>query len=78
MEKKLSKIIWTVLEYQQSTPKAPAISEIQKRLLETKTSNTYCGKLYIECYNFYQQNENYFAIVAAFGYNRVFDIPTFL
>ena len=49
-----------------------------ERPLKTKALDLYCGKTYIKCYNFFQQCEDYFAIVGATKLNCIFFAITFL
>lgn len=39
--------------------------------LKAKSSDIYCGRLYIKCYNFCQQCENYFVTIEATEPNQI-------
>ncbi len=46
--------------------------------LKAKTSDVYCGRSHMECYNFCQQCEDYFATYGAIGPNRILFATSFL
>ena len=56
----LQRIIRTSLNLYYSTAKVVKLSKKQERLIKTRTSNLYCGKSYMDCYNFIQHCENHF------------------
>lgn len=57
---------------------APPFDGLHKKPLKAKLSDVYCGKSYIECYNFCQQCKNYFANAGAKGPNGILFTPFFL
>ena len=62
----LQRILKTVLETQAPAP-TPAISETPKEKLKVRSPDVYCKKSHMDCYNFCQQCEDYFAIAGATG-----------
>ncbi len=46
--------------------------------LKAKTPDVYCGRSYMECYNFCQKCENHFATCKAIGPNRIPFAASFL
>ena len=71
-EKDLQKILRTVLEVQ-----APSDGACEKPL-KTRSPDVYCGKFYMECYNFCQQCKDHFATARAKGPNRISFATSFL
>ena len=73
-EADLQRIFKTILE---TRPPAPAPQSLVfldgscKRPLKARFPELYCGKTYMECYNFIQQCEDHFATTRAKGPNRV-------
>ena len=64
-EEDLQKILRTVLE-----ARAPSDGAREKPL-KARLPDVYCGKSYMECYNFCQQCEDHFATAKAKGPNRI-------
>ena len=81
----LQRIFRTVFD---SRPPAPVLAPVvaavphsecpRKRPLKAWFPDIYRGKTYLECYNFFQQCEDHFAIAGATGSNRVSFAATFL
>ena len=46
---------------------APVVSEVLWEKLKTRSLDVYCGKSYMDCYNFCQQCKNYFATARTIG-----------
>ena len=81
-ENDLQRILKAVLEAQTPAPTpalAPAliISEAPWEKLKARSLDVYHGKSYMDCYNFCQQCENYFATAKAMGPTQILFI-TFL
>ena len=86
-EDNLQRIFKAVLEAQApvSAP-APAptpaliliISKALQEKLKARSPDVYCGKSHMDCHNFYQQCENYFATVGATGPTRIPFAASFL
>ena len=72
-EENLQKILRTVLEAQ-----ALPSDGSRKKLLKARLPDVYCGKSYMECYNFCQKCEDYFATAGAKGPNRILFAASFL
>ena len=68
----LQKILKTILKAQ-----APSDDACEK-LLKARSVDVYCGKSHMECYNFCQQCENYFATTGTKGPNRIPFAASFL
>ena len=62
----LQRILKAVLEAQAPAP-ASAVSETTWKKLKARSSDIYRGKSHIDCYNFCQQCEDYFATAGATG-----------
>ena len=83
-EDDLQQILKTILEAQ--TPASapvpvPALApseEPQDKPLMARSLDAYYEKSHMDCYNFCQQYENYFAIVRAMGANQILFITSFL
>ena len=77
----LQQIFKTVLEAQTPaptpTPALTASEEPQDKLLKARSLDVYCEKSHIDCYNFYQQSENYFATARATGANKILFATSF-
>ena len=71
-EKNLQKILKIVLKTQ------ALFDGSYEKLLKARLADMYYGKFYIECYNFYQQYEDYFAIARAESSNYIFFTISFL
>ena len=68
----LQKILRTVFE-------AQALSNgAREKPLKARSPDVYRDKSYMECYNFYQQYEDYFATTRAKSPNRIFFTVSFL
>ena len=65
-EENLQKILRTVLEARAPPSDAPC-----EKPLKARSSDVYCSKFHMECYNFYQQYENHFATAEAKGPNHI-------
>ena len=61
-EEDLQKILRTVLKV-----RAPSFDSLCEKLLKARSPHVYCGKSHIECYNFCQPCEDYFATARAKG-----------
>ena len=66
----LQQIFKAVLEAQAPVPvpapaPAPVVSKVPWKKLKARSPNVYCGKFHIDCYNFCQLCEDYFATVEA-------------
>ena len=72
-EKDLQKILRIVLK-----ARAPPSDGTRKKLLKARSLDIYCGKSHIECYNFCQQCEDYFATAGAKGPNCILFATSFL
>ena len=80
-EDNFQRIFKAVLEAQAPAPTpAPAfiISEVPQKKLKARSSDVYCGKFHMNCYNFCQQCEDYFATARATGPIRIFFAVSFL
>ena len=67
-EEKLAEIIMTVLEAQalaSTLAPAPIISEVLRDKLKAHSPDVYHEKFHMDCYNFCQQCEDYFATIGA-------------
>ena len=85
LEDDLQRILRTVLDSKLPTPvPAPIVATAlhyegpRERLLKARFLDVYWGKTHMECYNFFQQFEEHFAIAGATGPNRVPFAATFL
>ena len=83
LEADLQRILRTVLEARLLAPTLAPQPRVfpngpRKRPLKARFPELYRGKTHIECYNFIQQCENYFAIAGAKKPNRVLFAATFL
>ena len=72
-KKDLQKIYRTVLKAQ-----VPSFDKLFEKPLKAKSPDVYCSKFHIECYNFCQQCEDYFATAGAKGSNHIFFATFFL
>lgn len=70
----LKQILKTVLEAQASITSEESIN----KLLKARFPDVYCGKSHMECYNFYQQFEDYFTIIRAKDVNQILFATSFL
>ena len=76
-ENDLQRIFKAVLEAQ--TPAlAPAVSKTPREKLKARSPDVYCGKSHMDCYNFCQQCEDYFATAGATGPTRILFAASFL
>ena len=55
----------------------PATFEVLRNKLKARFSDVYCRKPHIDCYNFCQQCEDYFATVEAIGPTQIPFITSF-
>ena len=46
---------------------APIVAKAPRKKLKAHSPDMYCGKSHMDCYNFYQQCEDYFATAGATG-----------
>ena len=71
----LQRTLRTVLEAQTPAPAsapAPATSKKpQNKPLKARSPDIYCGKSHMDCYNFCQQCEDYFATIGATKANQI-------
>ena len=72
-EEDLQRILKTVLE-----ARALPSDGIREKPLKARSPDVYCGKSYMECYNFCQQCEDHFATAGAKGPNRIPFAASFL
>ena len=80
-ENDLQQIFKAVLEARAlALAPAPAlvVSEVFREKLKARSLDLYCGKFHIDCYNFCQQYENYFATARATGSTRILFATSFL
>lgn len=81
-KKNLYRIFKTVLEAPSlafAPASAPAtFEELQDKPLKARCLDVYCRKSHINCYNLYQQCEDYFAIAGATTANQILFIEFFL
>ena len=70
----LQRIFKAVLEAQAPAP-APVpvlvVSEVSREKMKARSLDVYCGKSHMDCYNFCQQCEDYFATAGATGPTRI-------
>ena len=76
-ENDLQRILKAVLEAQAPAP-APAVSETPREKLKARSPDVYRGKSHMDCYNFCQQCEDYFATAGATGPTRIPFAASFL
>ena len=57
---------------------APIVAKAPRKKLKACSPDVYYGKSHIDCYNFYQQYEDYFAIVGATRSTRILYATSFL
>ena len=76
-ENNLQRILKAVLESRAPTL-APAVSETPREKLKARSPDVYHRKYYIDCYNFCQQCEDYFATIGATGPTRIPFAASFL
>ena len=57
---------------------APIISKVPRKKLKAFSPDVYCRKSHIDCYNFCQQCEDYFAIVGAMEPTQILFTTSFL
>ena len=57
---------------------APVVAETHREKLKARSPDLYCGKSHMDCYNFCQQCEDYFAIAGATGPTRIPFATSFL
>ena len=57
---------------------APPFDGPREKPLKARSSDIYCGKSHMECYNFYQQYEDHFATIKAKGPDRIPFTASFL
>ena len=79
-EDDLQRILKTVLETQAPAPAlapAPAVSEVPQEKLKDRSPDVYRGKSHMDCYNFFQQYEDYFATAGAMGPTRILFVTSF-
>ena len=50
---------------------APIVAKAPREKLKTRFPDLYCGKSHMDCYNFCQQCEDYFAIARVTGPTRI-------
>ena len=77
----LQRIFKTVLEARAPAPTstpAPVVSEVPQDKLKARSLNIYCEKSHMDCYNFCQQCEDYFATAGAIGPTRILFAASFL
>ena len=73
----LQRILKAILEIQAFAPipglaPAPTASEkLRDKLLKARSLDAYCKKSYIDCYNFCQQNKDYYATNGATKANKI-------
>ena len=73
IEEDLQRIFRTVLKTRVSS-----FHSLREKPLKAKLPDVYYGKSHIECYNFCQQCEDYFATARAKGSNRILFAVSFL
>ena len=85
LEDNLQRILKTILDFRSLTPvPAPVITAalhykgLCERPLKAWFPNIYWDKTHLECYNFFQQCKDHFAIAGATGPNRVLFAAIFL
>ena len=69
-EDDLQRILKAVLEARAPAPApapAPVVSEVSRKKLKACSPDIYCEKSHMDCYNFCQQCEDYFATTGATG-----------
>ena len=69
-EDDLQRILKAVLEARAPVP-APVVSEVPREKLKARSPDVYRGKSHMDCYNFCQQCEDYFATAGATGPTRI-------
>ena len=76
----LKRIFKAVLEAWAFAPVSAlaASEEPRKKLLKACFLDIYCGRFYINCYNFCQQSKDYFTTVGAIGANKILFAAFFL
>ena len=86
-ENDLQRILKAVLEARAPAPvpapapapvPAPVVSEVPREKLKARFLDAYCGKSHMDCYNFCQKCEDYFAIARATGYTQIPFATSFL
>ena len=76
-------ILKAVLEAQTLVPApapvpVPIVSEVSREKLKARSPDVYCGKSHMDCYNFCQQCEDYFATARATGPTQILFAASFL
>ena len=75
----LQRIFKAVLEARAPAPAStPIVSEMPREKLKARSPDVYRGKSHMDCYNFCQQYEDYFATVGATVANRIPFAASFL
>ena len=79
----LQRIFKAVLEAWVSAPapalaSAPVVSEMPREKLKARFLDVYCEKSHMDCYNFCQQYEDYFAIAGATRLTQISFTASFL
>ena len=86
-EDDLQRILKAVMEAQAPVPvpalapalvPAPVVSEMPRKKLKARFPDVYRGKSHMDCYNFYQQCEDYFATAKAMRPTRILFAMSFL
>ena len=80
-EDDLQRILKVILEAWALAPApAPAsvVFEVPREKLKARSTDVYCKKFHMDCYNFYQQCEDYFATAGATGPTRIPFATSFL
>ena len=80
-EDDLQRIFKAVLKAQTPAPAlvlAPIVSKVLRKKLKARSPDVYCGKSQMDCYNFCQQCEDYFATARAMGPTWTFFAAFFL
>ena len=80
-EEDLQRILKTVLKARALAPAsapAPIVTKVSWEKLKARFPNVYCGKSHIDCYNFCQQCENYFATARVTGPTQILFATSFL
>ena len=75
-EDDLQQILKTVLDFRSLAPvfapaAVPHYEGPREKPLKARFPDIYCGKTHLECYNFFQQCKDHFAIAGTTGSNRV-------
>ena len=82
-EDNLKRIFKAVLEARVPAPApalvpAPVVSEVPQEKLKARFPDVYCRKSHMDCYNFCQQCEDYFATAGAMGPTQIPFAASFL